>query len=105
MSNTPAFNLDWFTPPVPVRFETSKISKDELINFKPFKDWAETLNSSLESSLELQRADAKHPFNKFPYSVRSVTIQSADKFGSTRVHLMSSNLNLIDLSLNISLIF
>ncbi|CZR63272.1 related to nucleoside diphosphate-sugar hydrolase of the MutT (NUDIX) family [Phialocephala subalpina] len=81
MSNTPGFNLDWFTPPVPVRFETNKISKDELLSFKPFKDWAGTL----KSSLELQRTDTKHPFNKSPYSVRSVTIQSADKFGPTRV--------------------
>lgn len=81
MSNTPSFNLDWFTPHVPVRFETNKISKDELLGFRPFKDWAGTL----KSSLALQRTDAKHPFHEFPYSLKSVTIQSADKFTATRV--------------------
>jgi 8-oxo-dGTP pyrophosphatase MutT (NUDIX family) len=79
--NTTTFYLDWFAPPVPVRFETNKISKEELLGFSPFKDWAETL----KSSLELQRKDPNHPFHKFPYSVRSVTIQSADKFTTTRV--------------------
>jgi ADP-sugar diphosphatase len=78
---TPTFNLDWFTQVVPIRFETNKISKDELLNFPAFAEWAKTL----KSSLALQRTDPKHAFHDFPYTVRSITVQSADKFTATRV--------------------
>ncbi|KAE8450421.1 hypothetical protein EG329_006496 [Mollisiaceae sp. DMI_Dod_QoI] len=80
-NNTPPFNLDWFTPSVPVRFQIDNISKDELLNFRPFKDWAKTL----KSSLELQRTDRKHAFHRHPFSVRSITIQSADRFTATHI--------------------
>jgi ADP-sugar diphosphatase len=81
MANTPPFNLDWLTPVVLVRFETNKISKDELLNFHAFAAWAKTL----KSPLALQRTDPKHAFHDFPYTVRSITVQSADKFTETRV--------------------
>lgn len=76
-----SFDLDWFSSPVPVQFDTSRITKDDLLGFPPFKKWADTL----KSSLELQRTDVNHPFHKYPYTIRSIRIQSADHFTKTRV--------------------
>jgi ADP-sugar diphosphatase len=77
----PSFDLDWFNPPAQVRFDTSHIIKEELLGFHPFKQWAETLISTLE----LQRTDVNHPFHANPYTLQSITIQSADWFTKTRI--------------------
>lgn len=69
------FNLPGFLPEVTVIL-TKDISKDQLLNFIPFKNWL----IALKASLALQsRPD--HPFYKAPYTLRSVTIQSVDYFG------------------------
>lgn len=71
------FNLEAFLPSeVPVRLPKA-IKKDDLLAFKPFISWADTL----KKSLALQTTDDKHPFHDAPYSLNSVTIQSVDYFG------------------------
>ena len=66
-----------FPSPVPVRFLTEEISEDELKNFRPFKVWLAALKSSLQGQ---KKED--HAFYKAPYTLRSIDIQSADRFGS-----------------------
>jgi 8-oxo-dGTP pyrophosphatase MutT (NUDIX family) len=70
------FNLSGFDLPVPVIL-TPNITKEQLLSFQPFKTWRETLKASLER----QKMEKDHPFNKDPYSLRRVTIQSVDWFG------------------------
>jgi hypothetical protein len=65
-----------FPSPVPVRFLTEEISEDELKNFRPFKVWLAALKSSLEDQ---KKED--HAFHLAPYTLRSIDIQSADRFG------------------------
>lgn len=74
-----SFNLDGFSPPVPVVL-TKEISKDQLLNFPAFNTWITTLKSSLARQME-----AEHPFHNDPYTLRSITIQSVDYFGPTRI--------------------
>lgn len=66
-----------FPSPVPVRFLTKEISEDELKNFRPFKVWLAALKSSLQGQ---KKED--HAFHHAPYTLRSIDIQSADRFGS-----------------------
>ncbi|TGZ82712.1 hypothetical protein EX30DRAFT_354101 [Ascodesmis nigricans] len=54
------------------------LSVDKLHSFHPFTSWLSTLESNLNS----QRTDSSHPFASDPYSLRSITIQSVDFFGS-----------------------
>ncbi|KND89121.1 Nudix hydrolase 14, chloroplastic [Tolypocladium ophioglossoides CBS 100239] len=56
------------------------ITKDQLQSFRPFKDWIATLNKSL--GLQTQ---SSHPFHSDPYALRSITIQSVDRFGGGRL--------------------
>ncbi|KAI0883890.1 uncharacterized protein GGS22DRAFT_189860 [Annulohypoxylon maeteangense] len=51
-------------------------SEQLLFEFSPFKNWLSTLFSSL-----VKQANPSHPFNKDPYRLRSVEIQSFDLFG------------------------
>jgi ADP-sugar diphosphatase len=64
-------------PGVPVRFLTKEISSEELMNFRPFNTWLSALKSSLHGQKE-----ETHPFNEAPYTLRSVDIQSVDRFGA-----------------------
>ncbi|KAL2107358.1 hypothetical protein VUR80DRAFT_5337 [Thermomyces stellatus] len=66
-------------PKVPLTLpdELSRDGGEEVQNFKPFKDWLDTLNRSL--SLQ---TSPKHPFHEDPYALRSITVQSHDRFGS-----------------------
>jgi ADP-sugar diphosphatase len=73
-------NLDIFSPAVPVRLPTKNITKEQLLNFKPFTAWAETL----KASLALQQTKG-HSFHDSPYTLRSVDIQSVDWFGPTNL--------------------
>jgi ADP-sugar diphosphatase len=74
-----SFNLDVFSPAVPVVL-TKDISKHQLLNFPAFNTWLTTLKSSLD-----RQTEAGHPFHNDPYTLRSVTIQSVDYFGPTRI--------------------
>ncbi|RDL34349.1 uncharacterized protein BP5553_07477 [Venustampulla echinocandica] len=75
-----SFDLPGFTPPVPVRL-TKDITKEQLLGFPAFKTWAKTI----KSSLALQYTEAEHPFKNDPYTLWSVTVQSVDYFGGTRI--------------------
>ncbi|RDA93326.1 hypothetical protein CP533_2017 [Ophiocordyceps camponoti-saundersi (nom. inval.)] len=56
------------------------LTLDQLQSFRPFKNWMATLNRSLER----QKA-TWHPFHADPYALRSVTVQSFDRFGGDRL--------------------
>ncbi|RCI12197.1 hypothetical protein L249_0900 [Ophiocordyceps polyrhachis-furcata BCC 54312] len=56
------------------------LTQGQLQSFRPFKNWMTTLNKSLER----QKA-ASHPFHADPYALRSVTVQSFDRFGGDRL--------------------
>lgn len=74
------FILDGFQDPVPVTL-TSDITEDQLLSFPAFKIWRETL----QSNLALQYTDTNHAFHNSPYTLRSITIQSVDWFGRTKI--------------------
>ena len=80
------FNLDIFSPAVPVRLSTKNIIKEQLLNFKPFTAWAETL----KASLALQRTEG-HSLHDSPYTLRSVDVQSVDWFGPTNLGFLKLN--------------
>jgi len=70
------FNLPDIDPPCPVHL-TNDLSQDQLLSFPAFKIWSNTLRHSL--SLQ---SKSDHEFNKAPYKLRSINIQSVDWFGS-----------------------
>ncbi|KAG6045170.1 hypothetical protein E4U17_000267 [Claviceps sp. LM77 group G4] len=53
---------------------------DQLKSFRPYKEWTANLNRSL--SLQ---AKTSHPFHSNPYVLRSVQVQSFDRFGNQRL--------------------
>ncbi|PQE05653.1 NUDIX domain-containing protein [Rutstroemia sp. NJR-2017a BBW] len=53
------------------------ITKEELLEFLAFKSW----HSRLTTSLALQTQSDKHPFHDAPYALRSIKIQSIDRWG------------------------
>jgi ADP-sugar diphosphatase len=59
---------------------TKDISEEELFNFRPFQEWAIALKASLAS-----QAQADHRFHEAPYKLRSIKIQSVDRFGPTKI--------------------
>jgi hypothetical protein len=52
--------------------------KEILLNFPAFKDWRE----KLKHELSLQK-NSDHPFHEYPYSLKSVKIQSVDLWGAS----------------------
>ncbi|PFH61508.1 hypothetical protein XA68_17165 [Ophiocordyceps unilateralis] len=56
------------------------LTRDQLQSFRPFKEWMATLNRSLA-----RQTVSSHPFHADPYSLRSVTVQSFDRFGADRL--------------------
>ncbi|KAF4455605.1 hypothetical protein F53441_2129 [Fusarium austroafricanum] len=56
------------------------LTQDQLLGFKPFNNWLDTITNSLKL-----QADKDHPFNSDPYALRSVTIQSYDRFSKDRI--------------------
>jgi ADP-sugar diphosphatase len=66
-----------FPAPVPVRFLTKEISEEELLKFRPFNVWLAALKSSFHGQKE-----EGHPFHEAPYTLRSIDIQSVDRFGA-----------------------
>ncbi|KAK4186419.1 NUDIX family hydrolase [Podospora australis] len=57
------------------------LSQEQVLQFHPFKSWLSTLTTSLAN----QHASPSHPFHKDPYKLHSITIQSFDLFGGSRV--------------------
>jgi hypothetical protein len=53
------------------------LTKDQLLDFRPFDSWVSTLKESITS-----QSDPKHPFHTSPYKLRSIHVQSVDWFGS-----------------------
>ncbi|EQL00425.1 NUDIX family hydrolase [Ophiocordyceps sinensis CO18] len=56
------------------------ISRHQLQSFRPFNNWALTLHKSLGL-----QTNSSHPFHAEPYALRSITIQSYDRFGGDRL--------------------
>ncbi|PHH69387.1 hypothetical protein CDD80_6778 [Ophiocordyceps camponoti-rufipedis] len=56
------------------------LTRDQLQSFRPFKEWMATLNRSLA-----RQTTASHPFHADPYALRSITVQSFDRFGGNRL--------------------
>ncbi|KAF4592134.1 NUDIX family hydrolase [Ophiocordyceps camponoti-floridani] len=56
------------------------LTRDQLQSFRPFKEWMATLNRSLA-----RQTTASHPFHADPYVLRSITVQSFDRFGGNRL--------------------
>ncbi|KAH0423624.1 NUDIX domain-containing protein [Colletotrichum camelliae] len=57
------------------------LSESQLLSFRPFNNWL----SRLTTSLTLQSKTASHPFHADPYALRSITVQTYDIFGSSRI--------------------
>lgn len=68
------FRLEDWDPPVPVQLPEG-LTKEQLLNFRPFKDWNATLKDSLRS-----QKYPKHPFHSAPYTVRHINVQAFDRF-------------------------
>ncbi|KAI1337147.1 hypothetical protein F5Y15DRAFT_418207 [Xylariaceae sp. FL0016] len=68
------------TPEVQVTLPDG-LSEEQLSGFKPFTSWIQTLSRSLS----LQHSNPQHPFHQDPYALRSITIQSYDLFGGSRL--------------------
>ncbi len=69
---TTSFNLDGFSQPIPVDL-TENITKEQLLDYRPFLDWVKTLKTSLASQ------------DKTTYTLQSIKIQSVDWFGPKRI--------------------
>jgi len=57
------------------------ISREQLLGFPAFKTWLKTTHFNLS----LQKTNPSHEFHKSPYILRSITIQSVDRFGSHKI--------------------
>jgi ADP-sugar diphosphatase len=58
----------------------SDLSSEQLLSFRPFNQWLD----SLAKSLSLQQ-QATHPFNDEPYKLRDIEVQSVDFFSESRL--------------------
>lgn len=67
--------LDFFDKKVTL-FLPSTITKGELESHPAFKNW----KSALHDNLALQESNDKHPFHEHPYTLRSIEVQSVDRF-------------------------
>ncbi|RMZ77571.1 hypothetical protein DV737_g4268, partial [Chaetothyriales sp. CBS 132003] len=72
------FTLQKLYPGVEVTYPSELCSEKELLEFRAFKEWLETM----QTSTDLQRSDQNHPFHpkKQQYSLKSILIQSVDRF-------------------------
>jgi ADP-sugar diphosphatase len=70
------FDLPETSPSCRVQL-TDNITQDELLSYPAFKTWHKTITHSL--SLQ---SKPNHGFNKSPYTLREITLQSVDWFGS-----------------------
>jgi len=58
----------------------SDLSKDELFSFPAYKTWFNALTKTLDG-----QSAPKHPFHENPYKLRSISVQSVDRFGGGRL--------------------
>lgn len=70
------FNLPNTNPPCPVHL-IDNLTQNQLLSYPAFKTWHNTIRRSLSLQENL-----KHEFNKSPYALREITVQSVDWFGS-----------------------
>ncbi|KAG6040923.1 hypothetical protein E4U41_006644 [Claviceps citrina] len=56
------------------------LTLEQLRSFRPYKEWTTNLKNSLS-----RQVNASHPFHSDPYVLRSVKVQSFDRFGSQRL--------------------
>ncbi|KAF1981291.1 NUDIX family hydrolase-like protein [Aulographum hederae CBS 113979] len=70
------FNLPNSIPPVPVSLPDN-LTQEQLLGFKAFKTWLQTL----QTSLALQKTNKTHPFRDDPFVLRSINVQAVDWFG------------------------
>ena len=78
-----SFELPDFSPAVTVTFARdlpAKFSKEELLNYKAFKEWLGTLRNSLALQPK-ENVQHLHPFHDAPYTLRKIHIQAVDYFG------------------------
>ncbi|KAF2100744.1 ADP-sugar diphosphatase [Rhizodiscina lignyota] len=59
---------------------TQGLTKDQLLTFRAFKEWINTLQQSLST----QQSES-HPFHSSPYKLRKIDIQAVDFFGGSRI--------------------
>ncbi|TVY33133.1 Nudix hydrolase 14-like protein [Lachnellula subtilissima] len=57
------------------------LTREQLLEFPAFKIWLHRL----QTSLSVQHTNPSHTFHSSPYALRSLTIQSMDRFGSSRI--------------------
>ncbi|KIW89482.1 uncharacterized protein Z519_09638 [Cladophialophora bantiana CBS 173.52] len=72
------FILPKVSPSVEVTIPAN-ITQDQLLAFRPFKDWLATL----QKSIKVQKSEAMHAFydKKDPYQLRSINVHSVEWFG------------------------
>lgn len=61
----------------PLKLPKRLITKKQLEEFPAFKIW----RTALKENLEKQHVDPDHPFHNDPYYLRSIEVQSVDRFG------------------------
>lgn len=71
-----SFKLPRFDPPCTVHLPKD-LTEDQLLSLPAFKTWSNTLHRSL--SLQSRQ---NHEFNKDPFKLRFINVQSVDWFGS-----------------------
>lgn len=74
-----SFVLPGFDPDCHVHLPQD-VSKDQILSFRAFNDWASTLKKSLET-----QKSPDHTFHSTPYKLRKIDIQSVDFFGGSRI--------------------
>jgi len=72
-----SFTLDNWPQPAPIVHLPNGLSKEDLLGFRAFNNWTYTLKNSLA-----KQKNSFHKFHEAPYSVRSIEVQSFDRFGS-----------------------
>lgn len=74
-----SFIIPDLEPECPVHL-TKDLSKDQLLSFRAFNDWLNTLKKSLAT-----QANKDHTFHNAPYKLRKIDIQTVDFFGGERI--------------------
>ena len=73
------FTLPSVSPPVTVNL-IPDLTKDQLLTFRAFRTWLNTLKQSL-----LSQRNSSHAFHSAPYRLRRIDIQAVDFFGGNRI--------------------
>ncbi|KAF2735987.1 NUDIX domain-containing protein [Polyplosphaeria fusca] len=79
--NTRSFYLEEFEPRCRVDIVPENLTPEQLTNFVPFQDW----KRSLHHALSLQSRHPDHPFNKHPWRLEAIQVQSVVWFTETRL--------------------